>query len=73
MTNPKMIDSILKTQDFAFSNKIAEELNFHNDIVPPSKEERKPPNIITETKSRFVTGEIQEDVGGVIPYCSITF
>lgn len=53
MTNPEIINSILKS-GLHFQEKNSQELNFHDHIVAPSKEERKPPYTITETKSRFM-------------------
>ena len=54
MKKAEIIESILKTQDLIFRNKVAQELSFHDDLIVPSREERKPPYKITETNSRLI-------------------
>ncbi|MCL2173635.1 MAG: Rho termination factor N-terminal domain-containing protein [Candidatus Bathyarchaeota archaeon] len=49
----QIIEAILKTQDCIFHKIAASELSFHDDLVEPTKEDRKPAYTITETKSRF--------------------
>jgi hypothetical protein len=38
----EIIEAILKTQDSVFREIAASELSFHNDLIEPTKEERKP-------------------------------
>jgi hypothetical protein len=41
MEKAKIIESILKTQDFAFRNIVAHGLNFRYDVMRPARGERK--------------------------------
>jgi hypothetical protein len=50
----EVINAILKTQDSAFREIAASELSFHDDLIEPTKEERKPAYTITETRSRHI-------------------
>ena len=50
----EIIEAILKTQDSVFREIAASELSFHNDLIEPTKEKRKPAYTITKTKTRFI-------------------
>jgi hypothetical protein len=50
----EIIGTILKTQDSAFREIAASELNFHDDLIEPSKGEREPAYTITETRTQHI-------------------
>jgi len=49
-----IIEAILKTQDSVFREITASELSFQDDLIEPTKEERKPAYTITETRTRRI-------------------
>ena len=49
-----IIKAILKTEDSVFREIAASELSFHDDLIEPTKEERKPAYTITETRTRYI-------------------
>jgi hypothetical protein len=50
----EIIGTILKTQDSVFREIAAFELSFHDDLIEPIKEERKPAYTIRETLTRHI-------------------
>ena len=54
MRKAEIIEAVLKTQNSVYREIVTHELNFHDDIIEPSKGEREPAYIIVATRSCFI-------------------